>query len=97
MKVVWTPDAKDSYEQNIAYMAKEWNSVVIEKFILKIEEAIISIQKNPALYQFHNKRKKIRKCVVVKQISLYYRLTETHIEILLCRNNYQDPKKLKLK
>jgi len=97
MKVVWTTDAKDSYEQNIAYLANEWNEAVIENFIEKIEEAVSHIQKNPSLYPFYNKRKKVRKCVVVKQISLYYRSTETHIEILLCWNNYQDPKKLKLK
>jgi plasmid stabilization system protein ParE len=97
MKVVWTPDAKNTYEQNIAYLADKWDEAVTGNFIEKIEEAVSYIQKNPALYPFYDKRKKVRKCVVVRQISLYYRLTETHIEILLCWNNYQDPKKLKLK
>ena len=97
MKVVWTPDAKDSYDQNIAYLATEWDALVIQNFIEKVEEAVSYIEKNPALYLFHNKRKKIHKCVILRQISLYYRSTETHIEILLCWNNYQNPKKLKFK
>jgi len=52
MKVVWTTDAKDTYEQNIAYLANEWDEAVTGNFIEKIEEAVSYIQKNPALYPF---------------------------------------------
>jgi len=60
MTVVWTPDAKQSYEQNIAYLADEWDEAVVRNFAEKIEEAISYIEKNPAIYPFYDKRKKIR-------------------------------------
>lgn len=97
MTVYWTPDALDSYGQNIAYLSEEWDEAVVKNFTEKIEESISYIEKNPAIYPFHNKSKKIRKCLVVKQISLYYRHTKSEIQILLCWNNYQDPKRLKFK
>jgi hypothetical protein len=97
MNVVWTTDAENSFEQNIAYLQEEWDDFVIMTFIEKTEEAIAYIAHNPALYPLYDKKKKIRRCVLVKQISLYYRITKTNIELLLFWNNYQDPKKLKLK
>ena len=97
MNVVWTTDAEDTYEQNIAYLQDEWDDFVISTFIENTDEAIAYIVDNPALYPFYDKKNKIRRCVIVKQISLYYKITETNIELLLFWNNYQNPKKLKLK
>ena len=37
MKVIWTPEAENTFKQNIAYLIEEWNDDVIENFIRKTD------------------------------------------------------------
>jgi hypothetical protein len=41
-------------------------------------------------------KRNIHRCVVVKQVSLFYRIKSSHIELLLFWDNRQNPSKLKL-
>ncbi len=96
MKIIWTPDAVETFKQNVSYLTEEWNDVVVETFIAKTEEVIATISTHPLLYPTTLKGTGIHKCLVVKQISLYYRILDDRIDLLLFWNNYQNPKKLKL-
>ena len=96
MKVIWLDEALDTFEQNIFFLSEEWSDSVIEKFISKTEQAIDLISKNPQAFPFSNKKKRIHKCVVVKQITLYYTVAGNEIHLLSFWNNYQNPKRLKL-
>ena len=96
MKGFWTKEAEDTFNQNIAYLEEEWSKAVIENFIDKTEEAIAVIEKHPLVFPTVNKKKGIHKCLVVKQVSLYYRVLENRIDLLTFWNNYQNPKRLKL-
>ena len=95
-KVFWTTEAEDTFTDNVFYLEREWNQTVIENFIRKTEEIIATISLNPKVFPLVNKRKTIHKSLVVKQISLYYRVVENRIELITFWNNYQNPKKLKL-
>jgi len=97
MNVIWTVEAEETFNQNINYLLKEWNGAVVIRFIDDTAKAILSIEKNPALYPFISKKKKIRRCPVVKQVSFVYRADDSNIELITFWNNYQNPKKLKLK
>lgn len=96
MKVIWLDEAVETFEQNIVFLSREWGDSVIEKFVAKTEQAIDLICKNPLAFPFSNKKKRIHKCVVVKQITLYYSVVGTEIHLLSFWNNYQNPKRLKL-
>jgi plasmid stabilization system protein ParE len=93
-KVFWTPEAEDTFNQNILYLQYKWNEAVIENFIAKTEEAIDTIRANPLLFPLINKKKRVHKCLVVRQVSLYYRVVENRIYLITFWNNYQDPDKL---
>jgi hypothetical protein len=95
-KVFWTTEAEETFNQNILYLEYEWTEVVIENFINRTEEAISSIRANPLLYPVINKNKNIHKCLVVKQVSLYYRVIASEIYLITFWNNYQNPAKLKI-
>ncbi|HLP52396.1 MAG TPA: hypothetical protein VK154_16020 [Chitinophagales bacterium] len=95
MKVFWTAEAEESFSQNITYLEENWNEEVIGKFIGKTEEAISTITKHPTLYPIINKQKGIHKCLVVKQIALYYRVHNNRIDLLTFWNTFQNPKRLK--
>lgn len=95
LKVFWTEEAEETFIQNITYLEENWNRAVIENFVQKTEAAILLISKHPSLYPVISKKRRIHKCIIVKQVSLYYKLLDTQIELLAFWNNYQNPKKLK--
>ena len=95
MKVVWSSEASYTFEQNIIYLQTEWNESVIDSFITRTEQAIELISKNPLLFPVLNKKKAIHRCVIVKQITLYYHVADNYVLLLTFWNNYQNPKKLK--
>jgi hypothetical protein len=94
-KVFWTSEAEATFNQNILYLEYQWTEAVIENFIQKTEEAINTISANPLLYPLVNKKKGIHKCLVVKQVSLYYKVVENRIYLITFWNNFQGPEKLK--
>lgn len=96
MKIVWTQEAENTFMQNIAFLETEWNERVIANFIDKTEEALHIISLHPHIFPLANKKKGVRKCSVVKQVSLYYKVIGNAIYLVTFWNNYQTPSKLKL-
>lgn len=49
----WTLESKKTFEQNLEYLAKEWDNQVINNFLDRVEEVLEQIRSNPELYQQH--------------------------------------------
>ncbi len=94
-EIVWSPLADRDIENILEYLNKNWNQKVIIRFLNKINIATKQILKNPHQYPIINKKLQVRKCVVTKQNTLFYRNTEKTIEILRLYDTRQDPEKLK--
>jgi plasmid stabilization system protein ParE len=62
----------------------------------KLEETLNLISKNPDIFQVSEFKKDVRRVVVLKFNTIYYRLNNNQIEILSFFSNRQDPKKIKL-
>jgi plasmid stabilization system protein ParE len=78
----------------LQYLKENWNDQIVNRFI-DITEALISqISNNPKQFPLINNRHKIRKCVITKHNTLYYRERRNLIDILRIYDNRQDPKKL---
>ena len=56
---------------------------------------VYQISINPKQFPLIFKKKKIRKCVMTKHNTLFYRENKDNIDILRIFDNRQDPKKLK--
>ncbi|MDP2159581.1 MAG: type II toxin-antitoxin system RelE/ParE family toxin [Flavobacterium sp.] len=70
MIVVWSPQAKKDYWQNIDYLEAEWSFQVVVNFIEKVDETIeIFNQKNVEFISTNYKN--VNKVVVTKHITLY--------------------------
>lgn len=96
-KIIWTQEAITTFELNIEFLKNRWTEREIKRFVLKTQETILLIQKNPLLFPISKKSKQIRKTLIVKQISLFYRFSSeiNTIYLLTFWNNFQNPKKLK--
>ncbi|HHV87025.1 MAG TPA: type II toxin-antitoxin system RelE/ParE family toxin [Petrimonas sp.] len=93
-KVKWTLSAKNDFEIITDYLLENWNTSVLEKFIKITEVNIQQILSFPTLYPIIYKKEKVRKCVLTKQNTLYYRVMGTEIQILRVFDTRQDPAKL---
>lgn len=95
MQVVWSEDALIDYHQNIDYLLKEWSEKVALEFMEDVEATIELINDFPELYPL-TEYLGVRKALVRKQITLFFRIKDEKIYLIRFWNNYQDPKKLKL-
>lgn len=95
MKIIWSPQAKKDYWQNIDYLEAEWTFNDVVRFIEKVEKIIqLLLQKNVA-FTATNYRD-VNKVVITKQITLYYKINSEKLELLRFWNTHQDLKNFKL-
>ncbi|OJV86046.1 MAG: hypothetical protein BGO34_19260 [Bacteroidia bacterium 44-10] len=90
----WTRSAETDYLQIIDYLLQNWPVSVAENFIEITENRIQQIQIFPLSSAIIHERKKIRKCILTKHNSLYYRVAKNKIHILRIFDVRQDPLKL---
>ena len=89
-ELIWSPQAKQDYWQNIDYLLEKWTEKEAAHFINLVDYNLILIQKNPKLFQTTNYNN-IRRAVITPQITLFYNLINVNkIEIVRLWNNYQD-------
>ena len=95
VKVFWSDQAKKTFANNVQYLKDAWSEKELSKFILRSEYVILNIEQTPDIYSKSNKSKNIRKVVINKQITLYYRYypVKKMVVLLSFWNNYQDSKK----
>jgi len=95
MIVIWSPQAKKDYWQNIDYLEAEWSFQVLANFIEKVDETIQLLTKNNVEFISIN-YKNVNKVVITKHIKLYYKINSNKLELLRFWNTYQDLENFKL-
>ncbi len=96
-KILWTDFALTELEKTIEYLQENWTDKEIRNLAIEIEETISLISHNPNLFQSSELKKEIRRAVVAKHNTLYYRIKNDTVEIISFFSNRQSPKKRKLK
>ena len=94
-QVIWSPKSEEDFENILEYLAKEWDNVVTLKFIDLIEILLNQISLNPGQFPLIHKSLNIRKCVISKHNTLYYRNRREYIEMLRIFDNRQNPDNLR--
>ena len=64
-------------------------------FINAVDNHIILIQENPKLFALTDYQN-VRSVLIVKQITLFYRIKNNTVELIRFWNNHQNPKRLKI-
>ena len=93
-QIVWAPLAETDLAAILEYLDENWDSKVATNFIDLTEEIINQISINPKQYPIVYKKRRIRKCVITKHNSLFYRDSQSQIEILRIYDTRQDPNTL---
>ena len=96
-QIVWSPLAERDFADILEYLNENWDEKMTIQFIGLTEEIIEQISKNPRQFPLIFKKEKIRKCVLTKHNTLFYRDSKSQIYILRIYDNRQDPKSLAFK
>ncbi len=93
--VIWSPLSETDLENIMDYLQKTWNGQVAIKFLDNIESLIDQISINPKQFPIINKKRKVRKCVISKQNTIFYREHKGFVELLRVFDTRQSPQKKK--
>ncbi len=95
LKIKWSLEAVQNLDNIIAYLEENWSHKEISRFITKFEKQLSIISTFPLAYPL-SKKKNIHRCVMTKQITIYYAIEDDTIFLLSIFDTRQDPKKLKV-
>jgi plasmid stabilization system protein ParE len=89
--IIWSHLSETDFANILDYLNKNWDYKVAANFIDLTENIINQISINPKQFPICYKRKKVRKCVLTKHNTLFYRDGKVNIEILRIYDTRQDP------
>ena len=93
-KIVWSDEALSNLKNILTYLENNWSKKEINKFATLLDRQLNRIQNNPFLFAESESRSTIRKSVLTKQVSIYYRIKNKTVELISLIDNRQNPKKL---
>jgi plasmid stabilization system protein ParE len=93
-KIFWSERAKNDYKDILKYLNQTWSSKELREFANKIEKNTLHLISHPEIGTI-SKKKAIRRLVISKQTSLYYKIIHENIYIITLFDNRQSPGKLK--
>ena len=95
MEIIWSGEAAEDYYQNIGYLLESWSEESAINFINEVDSVLEIIKERPEVYLLSGYRS-VRKAVIRKQITLFYKVEGTRIYLVRFWNNYQNPESMKL-
>lgn len=95
-RILWTDLALKELESTIEYLMNNWSEKEVKTLALKIEETLELVSMNPNLFQSSEIKKDLRRVIIAKYNTMYYRIKGDTIEIISFFSNRQNPKKRQL-
>lgn len=98
MEIIWSAKAKTTFYLVLNYLDENWTERETFQFFNRTQLTINAIIKNPHLFPASAKNKKIRRAIVDKNNSFYYKIDTYNqkIHLLTFFDSRQDPQKLRL-
>lgn len=93
-KLIWSDEALNNLKGIIDYLENRWTKKEIKKFALLLDKQLKLIEDNPFLFAESDKSNGLRKSVLSKQTTIYYRIIGYEVRIITLFDNRQNPKTL---
>lgn len=93
LKIFWTKRASNNFDTILNYIEEEFGESSAKAFALKVHNFVENLQDFPELGSIQNIEQEIRGFVIVKQVTVFYRIYDDHIRILNLFDNRQNQKK----
>jgi plasmid stabilization system protein ParE len=96
LKIRWTEEATKNLESIINYLESNWTSKELTKFFQKLEKQLLLLSLFPEAYPFSIRRRKIHRCVLSKNLTIYYTVEDEYLVLLSIFDTRQHPSKMKI-
>ena len=93
-EIIWSPLSLADMKGIVDYLSLNWPADVINHFIDEVDSIVKQLSSHPKTFPIIHSKLKIRKCVISKHNSIYYREHRKRIEILRIYDNRQNPDNL---
>jgi hypothetical protein len=95
IEIIWTKKAIQTFGKRIAYLEEHWTEKEIFNFTARVNEYLGSLQSQPLMFRKSPRLKHTHIGVIIKQVSLIYRVkpAKNIIELVAFIDNRQNPKK----
>ena len=95
-EVLWNTLARSDYYQNIDYLLGKFSDNQAQEFIDEVDDIEYILKQGKVEFRGTDVEG-VKRCVICKQISLFYKVIDKdNVELLRFWNNYQDPESLQL-
>jgi len=96
-EIIWTKKAVQTFENRIAYLEEHWTEKEIFNFTSRVNEYLASLKTQPLMFRKSVRLKQTHIGVIIKQVSLVYRVKAKNntIELIAFIDNRQNPKRQK--
>ncbi|KOS08111.1 hypothetical protein AM493_20220 [Flavobacterium akiainvivens] len=92
--IIWSSQAEKDLITILEYLDLHWYKEVTITFLDILDQKVIKIAGQPELFPYFDKNHNIRKCVVTKHNTLYFREETSEIQVLRIYDVRQHPDKL---
>ncbi|MEZ2337184.1 type II toxin-antitoxin system RelE/ParE family toxin [Mucilaginibacter sp. RCC_168] len=98
IEIVWTRKAVETFGKRIAYLQEHWTEKEIFNFTTRVNEYLETLQTQPLMFRKSARIKHTHIGVIIKQVSLVYRVKpkSQRIELIAFIDNRQNPRKNKI-
>ena len=93
LEILWTKQADRKFDKIIDYLLHKWNQRVTESFVKKVYDTLDILSEYPEIGTIEHKEKGIRGFTIVKQVNLFYKVSDNKLIILNFFDNRQSPEK----
>ncbi|MDO3640385.1 type II toxin-antitoxin system RelE/ParE family toxin [Mucilaginibacter sp. L3T2-6] len=91
LDVFFSAEAEDTFESIAQQIESRWGEKEKNEFRRRVYEVTEIVGKFPLIFKAANKTKDVRKAFIHRNCSMFYKVVETHIEVLFFWDNRQDP------
>jgi plasmid stabilization system protein ParE len=94
-KLIWTYEAINNLEEILDYLITNWSQKEVVQFKYKLSKHIDLILQFPKMFPVSDYNPKLRKAVLSKQTTLFYKIKGNEIYLVYIFINAQNIKKIK--
>lgn len=94
LQIQYSQRARIEYIDLLNYVVQNFGLDKAVRIDALFEKIILQISINPKMYPLYDKRRKIRKCVISIQTSLYYRISGKYLDLVSFRGNLMNPQEV---
>ncbi len=92
LTIYWSKRADNKFDKIIDYLEGEWGETVTKAFVKKVYDFLDILIEFPEIGGIEHIERNIRGFVIVKQLTIFYKIKEDKIILLNFFDNRQNPK-----